>query len=127
MSGRPYNNPYPNYASRYAPPYSYPGGTLDSALRWGLSRGALFDALLVNSVSPNSGTTAGGTTVTIFGAGFRKGAGVNFGSSALTNVVVLDSHRITGVTSAHGAGAVNVVVTNPGGANFTLPNGYTYV
>ena len=42
----------------------------------------------MTSVSPNSGSTAGGTTVTITGANFASPATVTFGGTAAANVVV---------------------------------------
>src|ERR1035441_5283256 len=48
-------------------------------------------ALTVTSVSPNSGTTSGGTAVTITGTNFAAGATVAFGSTAASNVVVTNS------------------------------------
>ena len=45
----------------------------------------------VSSVSPNSGSTAGGTAVTITGTNFAAGATVTFGGTAATNVVVVSS------------------------------------
>ena len=81
----------------------------------------------VTSVSPTSGTTAGGTAVTITGTNFTTGATVTFGGTAATNVVVVSSTSITATTPAHAAGAVTVTVTNPGGLNGSLTNGFTYV
>ena len=81
----------------------------------------------VTSVSPNSGTTAGGTAVTITGTNFATGATVTFGGTAATNVVVVSSTSITATTPAHAAGAVTVAVTNTGGLNGSLANGFTYV
>ncbi len=81
----------------------------------------------VNSVSPSSGSTSGGTAVTIAGANFLSGATVTFGGTAATNVVVVSSTTITATTPAHAAGAVTVTVTNPGGQNGSLTNGFTYV
>jgi len=83
-------------------------------------------APLISSVSPTSGPAAGGTTVTISGTGFAVGATVSFGGTAATNVNVVGSTTITAVTPAHASGAVNVVVTNPGGQNATSTNGYSY-
>jgi hypothetical protein len=80
----------------------------------------------VSGVSPTSGTTAGGTPVTINGTGFLAGASVTFGGTAATNVVVGSSTSITATTPAHAAGAVNVVVTNTDGQSGPLTNGYTY-
>ncbi|MFY9908302.1 MAG: IPT/TIG domain-containing protein, partial [Candidatus Sulfotelmatobacter sp.] len=81
----------------------------------------------VTSVSPSSGSTGGGTAVTITGTNFVAGATVTFGSTAATNVVVVNSTTITATTPAGGAGAVTVTVTNPSSQNGSLANGYTYV
>jgi acid phosphatase len=83
-------------------------------------------APIISGLSPNSGPAAGGTTVTISGTGFADGATVSFGGTAASNVNVLGSTTITAVAPAHTSGAVNVVVTNPGGQNATSVNGYTY-
>jgi hypothetical protein len=80
----------------------------------------------VTSVSPNTGTTAGGTTVTISGANFVAGATVKFGPTAATNVVVVSSTSITATTPAGSAGAVTVTVTVSGQSG-SLTNGFTYV
>ncbi|THF63630.1 hypothetical protein E6C76_13630 [Pseudothauera nasutitermitis] len=79
----------------------------------------------VTSLSPTSGPTAGGTSVTITGANFTGATGVTFGGTAGTGLVVTNATTITVATPAHAAGAVNVAVTTPGGTA-TLPNGYTY-
>ncbi len=73
-----------------------------------------------------SGTTAGGTPVTITGTGFLAGATVTIGGTAATGVAVGSSTSITATTPAHAAGAVNVVVTNTDTQTGTLTNGYTY-
>jgi hypothetical protein len=81
----------------------------------------------VSSVSPNSGSTLGGTAVTIAGTNFAAGATVTFGSAAATNVGVVNSTTITATTPAGSVGAVTVMVTNPGSQSGSLTNGYTYV
>ena len=81
----------------------------------------------VASVSPNTGSMAGGTAVTITGTNFVAGATVTFGSAAATNVVVVSGTQITATTPAGSAGAATVTVTNPGGESGSLTNGYTYV
>ena len=78
------------------------------------------------AISPTSGTTSGGTPVTISGTNFVSGATVTFGGTAATSVVVVSSTTITATTPAHAAGVVNVVVTNSNGQSGTLTNGYTY-
>ncbi len=78
------------------------------------------------AISPTSGTTSGGTAVTITGTNFASGATVTLGGTAATSVVVVSSTEITATTAAHAAGVVNVVVTNSNGQSGTLTNGYTY-
>ena len=80
----------------------------------------------VTSVSPNSGSTAGGTAVTITGANFATGATVTFGTTAATKVVVVSSTSITATTPAGTTGAVTVTVTNPLAQIGSLPSGFTY-
>jgi hypothetical protein len=79
----------------------------------------------VSSVSPNSGTTAGGTAVTITGTNFASGATATFGGTAATNVVVVSGTQITATVPAHAAGAVTVAVT-VNGQSGSLTSGYTY-
>ena len=80
----------------------------------------------VSAISPTSGTTAGGTPVTITGTGFLAGATVSLGGTAATGVTVVNSTSITATTAAHAAGTVNVVVTNTDAQSGSLANGYTY-
>jgi subtilisin family serine protease len=79
----------------------------------------------VTKVEPSSGPEAGGTTVTIKGSGFLKGATVKIGSSA-TSVEVLSETEIKAKTAAHAAGAQEVVVSDEGGSSTGGP-AYTYV
>jgi IPT/TIG domain len=81
---------------------------------------------VITSVSPNSGTTVGGTNVNISGSGFAQGAGVSFGGVLATNVSGNESF-ISATTPPHAAGAVDVVVTNPNGPAATKVSGFTYV
>lgn len=81
----------------------------------------------VTGLSPGSGTTAGGTPVTITGSNFASGATVTFGTAAATNVTVVSSTSITATTPAGSAGPVAVTVTNQGAQSGTLSNGFTYV
>ncbi|WP_161492852.1 putative Ig domain-containing protein [Pseudomonas putida] len=80
----------------------------------------------LSSVSPNNGTTAGGTSVTLTGTNFSGATGVTFGGVSATGITVVNATTITATTPANVAGAVNVVVTTPGGTA-TLTNAYTYV
>ncbi|MGD0696946.1 MAG: IPT/TIG domain-containing protein [Terriglobia bacterium] len=81
---------------------------------------------VINLIQPVSGSTAGGTLVTIFGSNFESGAAVTFGGDTATNINVLGPAQITCVTPAHSAGTVTVTVTNPDGGSGSLSNGYAY-
>jgi hypothetical protein len=83
-------------------------------------------APVVTSVSPNTGTTTGGTPVTLTGRNFVSGARITFGGVAASSVVVVSATQITASTPPHKPGGVNVVVTNPGGQSGTLAGGFTY-
>lgn len=81
----------------------------------------------VTAISPNFGTTAGGTAVTITGTGFVATPTVSIGGSAATGVSFVSSTTLTATTPAHAAGTVNVVVTNPDTQAGSLTNGYYFV
>ena len=84
---------------------------------------------IVSAVIPNTGSSAGGTSVTINGTNFFNPSTVTFGGVPATNVVVVNADQITATTPAHAAGPVDVVVTDGGvclGISGTLPNGFTY-
>ncbi|MES2982476.1 MAG: IPT/TIG domain-containing protein [Verrucomicrobiota bacterium] len=80
----------------------------------------------LTSLSPVSGTTAGGTTVTIIGTNLTGTTAVTFGGTAATGVTVVSATSVTCVTPAKAAGAVDVVLTAPGGSA-TKTAGYAYV
>ncbi|MCC6381183.1 MAG: IPT/TIG domain-containing protein [Dehalococcoidia bacterium] len=70
------------------------------------------------SISPSGGPLGGGTPVTITGTGFLGATSVKFGGVPGTNLVVVSDSTIT-VTTPVGmpAGAIDVIVTTPRGAN----------
>jgi kumamolisin len=74
----------------------------------------------VTAISPSSGSSAGGDTVTVTGTGFTGATAVNFGSDAGTDVNVVSDTQLT-VTSpaASASGAVDVTVTTPAGTSAT--------
>ena len=67
----------------------------------------------ISSISPSTGIVAGGTSLTILGAGFQSGATVTLGGAPLAAVTVVNATTIYGTTAAHAAGSVSLVVTNP--------------
>jgi hypothetical protein len=83
-------------------------------------------APVVTSISPNTGTTTGGTRVTLTGKNFVSGAKVTFGGPAATSVVVVSATQITANTPRHKPGRVDIVVTNPGGQRGMLAGAFTY-
>src|SRR6476619_6225268 len=77
----------------------------------------------VTSISPNTGSTFGGTTITITGSNFSAGATVSIGGVPATNIAVVGSSSITAMTGEHAAGAVGVSVSS-GGSTATLNNAF---
>jgi hypothetical protein len=61
----------------------------------------------------------------INGSGFQAGATVTL-DGATTNVTFVSSLTITASTSAHAAGTVDLVVTNPGGQSVTMAAAYRF-
>jgi hypothetical protein len=85
-------------------------------------------ALSITGISPNSGSNAGGTLVSISGTGFTSalaGASVTFGGVAGTNLTVTDAATLTVKTPAHANGAVDVAVTLAG-HTVTAPAGFSF-
>jgi hypothetical protein len=82
----------------------------------------------VTSVTPSSGPTAGGTSVTIAGTGFTGATAVDFGGTAATSFTVDNANQITATVPAHAAGTVDVTVTTVGGTSSTgAGDQYSYV
>ncbi len=82
----------------------------------------------VTALSPTSGPTTGGTSVTITGSNFIGASGVDFGASGATGVTVLSSTSINATSPASEVGTVDVEVVTPGGTS--TPTGvdeFTYV
>ncbi|MFO0599593.1 MAG: IPT/TIG domain-containing protein [Myxococcaceae bacterium] len=99
------------------------------ALEGGLVNGFTFNPPpTVTSVSPNTGLTTGGGTITVNGTGFLPGATVKFGAASGTSVVVDPSGTFLTVTLPVSGvnGAVDVVVTNTDTQQATLTGGFTY-
>ncbi len=84
----------------------------------------------VTAVSPPSGPTGGGTTVTITGTNLDQASAVTFGGVGGSNVTPVDSTHVTATSPLTGtAGAVDVQVTTPGGTSTANPpnDQFTYV
>jgi hypothetical protein len=72
----------------------------------------------VSSVEPASGTTHGGTSVTITGTNLTGATAVKFGATNATSFTVNSATSITAVSPA-GTGTVDVTVTTPEGTSAT--------
>lgn len=83
------------------------------------------DAPTAASVTPGSGPSSGGTSVTITGTGLASTTAVTLGGTP-ASFAVLNSTTVVAVTPPGSAGAVDVVVTTDGGSA-TVVDGFTYV
>jgi len=81
---------------------------------------------VISSILSSSGSTLGGTNVTITGTHFTGATSVTFDGLAATSIHVVNSTTITCITPAHNAGAVNVIVTTVGGTSDAFSS-FTYI
>jgi hypothetical protein len=81
----------------------------------------------VKQVDPATGSSAGGTAVTITGTAFDSAARVSFGGKLATKILVPNNTTITAETPPASAGPVSIEVINPGNLKGVLANGFTYV
>jgi len=85
------------------------------------------DAPEITDVSPNSGPTAGGTSVSLTGIHFQSGCSVTFGGLAAQNVARVNSTLVTCETPSNTAGSKDVTLSNPDSQASTLLGGFEYV
>jgi len=82
---------------------------------------------ILTTVSPTSGTTSGGTMVTITGTNLSGATAVDFGTRAATTFADVSATQITAVTPPAPAGVVAVTVTTPSGTSSTgVTDEFTY-
>jgi IPT/TIG domain len=91
-----------------------------------ISIDTMVSAPTLSGITATSGAASGNVGVTLTGTNFTGTTGVTFGGAAATSVNVVNSTTVTAVTPAHAVGAVDVVLTTPGGSA-TLSGGYTYL
>jgi formylglycine-generating enzyme required for sulfatase activity len=107
-------------------------GTRDVSITtpWGTATRAnaytYFPPPTISGITPNSGSTLGGTAVTITGTNFTGATSVKVGTKVATGVTVVSPTTITAVTPANTAGAKSVSVTTPGGT-VSLASAFTYI
>jgi N-acetylneuraminic acid mutarotase len=83
---------------------------------------------IASGVYPDEGPLQGGSTVTVFGFGFKAGIAVEFGGIPASSVTLVSSTELSCVTPGGTTpGAVDLKIWNPGGEANDLANAYTYV
>ena len=85
----------------------------------------LFKPATITTISPNSGPTPGGTTITITGTSLASTLGVSVDNNPATGIVKINDTQITAITPAGIVGAKSVVVTTSAGS-VTKTGGFTY-
>ncbi|MBU6317248.1 MAG: IPT/TIG domain-containing protein, partial [Acidobacteria bacterium] len=80
----------------------------------------------ISGVSPSSGPTIGGTTITITGTNLTGATSVTVGGVPATDVTVVSATTVTAVTPAGTAGSRSVAVRTVGGTA-TRAGGFTYL
>lgn len=83
-------------------------------------------ALTLSSVSPSTGSTSGGTTITVTGGGFSSDLAVTLGSGGCLDTQLGSATELTCTAPPHAAGAVDLHVTDSDGRSATLSGAYTY-
>ena len=78
-----------------------------------------FNTPIVTGVSPNTGGTVGGTSVTITGSFFTGATAVHFGANAAVAFTVNSDTQVTATSPAAPSGTGDVTVTGPGGTSAT--------
>lgn len=110
---------YPGYIYAYAPPGC---GVVDVTVvtaygTTAVNANAKFKYIpILNSISTTGGPAAGGTEVTINGAGFTSDSAVKFGATAVANVTYISDKQIKAI-SPPGSGKVDITVITPGGTS----------
>jgi IPT/TIG domain len=83
-------------------------------------------SLVVSSIAPVSGSTLGGTLVTITGSNFTEASTVAIGGANANATKFISSTSLTATTGQRAAGVADVVVVS-GTQTATLPRAFTYV
>jgi hypothetical protein len=82
----------------------------------------------ITGVSPASGPSTGGTTVTITGSGLTSTSALNFGSTPATTFLIQNDSVVTATAPAGKLGAVDVKLTTAGGTTAAgAADKFTYV
>ncbi len=93
------------------------------------SADVVLDPPVVSGVSPSSGTTEGGETVTITGDHLSAATQVSFGNTTASGVNIVSTTQVTAVSPAVAApGSVDITVETPAGVSaVSAADQFTYV
>lgn len=80
---------------------------------------AYLDRPGISGVSPATGSTRGGTWVTISGRALLRATQVRFGATPASKLQVISDGQLRALSPQHAAGPVDVTVTTPGGTSAT--------
>lgn len=98
-----------------------------------LSASASAQTLVISSITPQTGTTEGGTRVQILGQNLSNCTGacerprIQFGNVDVFSMEIYSESRIDVVTPPHRAGGVQVLITRQNGMSALAPSAFTYV
>ena len=81
----------------------------------------------VSAVVPGTGSTSGGTLITITGTNFVNGATIAFDGTSASNVEFVDSGTLRASTPPHAAGTADATVTNPDTQAATATSAFIYI
>jgi hypothetical protein len=82
----------------------------------------------VSAVTPSSGSTGGGTWVSVQGAALGRATSVAFGDAGAARIEVVSDTQLRALTPSHLPGPVDVRVTTPGGTSATTSSDrFTYL
>ncbi len=84
--------------------------------------------LAVNAITPDFGSTLGGTEVSLTGTGFTTVSTVSFGDVPATSFTINSDTSITAIAPPHAAGLVDITVANAIETSaISLADKYTYI
>lgn len=112
-------NPYHSYLLQgdYAVILTVADGHFNTATDTHLSIHVDNPAPVVTDVLPTTGSTNGGTSVTVTGTSFTGATAVVFGSTNAASFTVDSDTQITAASPAYSAGLVDIAVTTPWGTS----------
>lgn len=107
----------------YCAIHSFPGGTMMNGV---VTVSAAPAAPVLTGVSPGSGDTAGGLSVTLTGTNFVADCVASFGGANSPLTTFSSSTTLQTITPAHAPGIVNVQISCSSGTS-VLPAAFTYL